>query len=85
MDVQTAEDKKFSSLHMAELHGHIPATEHPHFILFDISAFGSECLSMNGMSQIVIVLLGLLLICVSEALSTDILKDSSNGVFKVAV
>jgi len=61
---------------MAELNGHIPFTENPDFIYFDIRAFGSDWLSMNGMSQIVIVLLGLLLIHASEVLSTNLLKGS---------
>jgi hypothetical protein len=42
VDDQTAEGKKSPSLYMAELNSHIPVAENPHFIVFDISAFGSD-------------------------------------------
>jgi hypothetical protein len=55
---------------MSLLNDHIPVTKYPDLMLFGVSAFGSEWLAMDGMSQIVKVLPGSLLNHASNALLT---------------
>jgi hypothetical protein len=68
---------------MSPLNGHIPVTKNPDLMFFGVSAFGSDSLTIDGMSQIVIFLWGLLNNHASEALFTSFLKvpytDLSKG------